>query len=623
MPDIISSDGFYSRVRFQMKRFDSLGTAYLTGDFNCWGEGSMILSGKELLSSEIELPPGRYGYSILLNQYHKYLENGRPTRKRSHLELKLEKAYHNPHLSQFSCLSDGLMELRIAVPRETKKIELLCKGKVIFKNRTRVGNYDVTLFVVESPGEYSFMVDDERLPLSGYYYPKNSTKRAYESSGIFYQIFPDRFYRGAGLNGKGFEEWGTKPLRNNFFGGTIRGIIEKLDYLKTLGVEYIYINPIFKANTNHRYDVSDYYEIDPILGNIDSLKQLISESHNRGMKVILDMVFNQSSTTVQPFQDAIKKGKNSEYYDWYIFHSNDFSVYTGRYKSGSKENEPPYETFMGVGMLPKLNHANKEVRDYFRQVILYYGEELSVDGFRFDVAHSIYLDFFMEIDRDLLNKDKLILGEAWCLSPIFLKGRYWNSITNYYMKDAIISYVKGSIDIYEFYSRFEKYVITTGRTEMERVMNILDSHDTVRILNRLGGSKRKVKLAFAFLYLLTGLPTIYYGDEVGLEGGRDPDDRRCFPWSNKDEELLSFIKKLGDFRIKHDIAYGGAMSYTSSANSDVLIRYKKDCQVRLYVAKKRTNLPTSYSDSLVIKYSEKNNSFLDKGDFGLFVVPNE
>ena len=126
-----------------MKRFDSLGTAYLTGDFNCWGEGSIVLSGMEPLSSEIELPPSRYGYSILVNQYHKYLENGGPTKKRSHLDLKLEKAYHNPHLSQFSCLSDGLMELRTAVPRETKKVELLCKGKVIFKNRTRVENYDV------------------------------------------------------------------------------------------------------------------------------------------------------------------------------------------------------------------------------------------------------------------------------------------------------------------------------------------------------------------------------------------------------------------------------------------------------------------------------------------------
>lgn len=623
MPEITSTDGFYSNVRFQMKRFDSVGTAYLTGDFNCWGEGSIAFTGRKLLSAEIALPPGRYAYSILINQYHKHQENGRPARKRSHLELKLEKAYHNPALSQFSCLSEGLMELRIAVPRETKKVELHYKGKILFKNRTKVENYDIVSFLVDGSSPYSFTVEGERLPHSGNYYPKNSTKRMYDSSGIIYHIFPDRFNRGKGANGEGFEEWGAKPLWNNYFGGTIRGIVEKLDYLKNLGVEYIYINPINEANSNHRYDVSNYYEIDPILGNTDSLKHLVSESHKRGMKVILDMVFNHSSTTFEPFLDLIRNGRNSEFYNWYIFHSDNFKVYRGRYRPDSKGEEPPYETFMGHGMLPKLNHSNKEVRNYFREVIRYYGDELNVDGFRFDVAHSIHLDFFREIGNDLKRTNKLILGEAWCVSPIFLKEKYWNSVTNYYMRDAVISYVKGSITISELYSRLEKFLITTGRTEAERVMNISDSHDTVRILNKLGGSKRKVELAFAILYLLTGLPTIYYGDEVGLEGGRDPDDRRCFPWKKKDEELLSFFKKLGDFRIKNDIAYGGAISFTSRPNVDTLIRFKKKCQIRLCVPKGRTKLPTKFSDFLVVKHSKAASGLLDRGDFCFVVSPNE
>ena len=622
MPEIISTDGFYSNVRFQIKRFDSVRTAYLTGDFNCWGEGSMVLTGRKLLSAEISLPPGRYSYSILVNQYHKYLENGKPASKRSHLELKLEKAFHNPALSQFSCLSEGLMELRIAIPRKTKNVELLCKGKILFKNRTEVDNYDVISFLVDGLGPYAFTVEGERLPLSGNFYPKNSTKRMYDSSGIIYHIFPDRFNRGKSATKQGLEEWGAKPLWNNYFGGTIRGITEKLDYLKNLGVEYVYINPIFKANTNHRYDVSNYYEIDPILGNIGSLKQLVSESHRRGMKVILDMVFNHSSTTFKPFLDVIKNGKNSDFYDWYVFHSDKFEVYRNRYKPGSKQEEPPYETFMGHGMLPKLNHASKEVRDYFREVLRYYGDELDVDGFRFDVAHSMNLDFFREIGRDLKDTSKLILGEAWCASPIFLKEKLWNSITNYYVRDAVISYVNGSISISAFYSRLEKFLMITGRTEAERVMNILDSHDTIRILNKLGGSKRKVKLAFAILYTLTGLPTIYYGDEVGLEGGRDPDDRRCFPWGEEDNELLSFFKKLGDFRSKHDIAYGGAISFTSSSNADILTRFKKECQIRLYIPKRRTKLPTGFSDYLVVKKSRAESSYLEKGDFCFIVVPN-
>ena len=623
MPDIVSSNGFYSTVRFQFKRSDSIRTAYLTGDFNCWGEGSTVLTGKRILSVEISLPPGRYAYSILVNQYHRYLENGRPSRRRSNLELRLKEPFHDPSLSQFSCISDGLMELRIAVPRKTRKVELHCKGKILSKNRTKIENYDVISFFIDSPSEYSFTVEDKRLPLSGNYYPMNTIKRLYHSSGIVYQIFPDRFYRGKNLNRVGFEEWGTKPLWNNFFGGTIRGIVERLDYLKGIGVEYIYINPIFRANSNHRYDVSNYYKIDPILGNIGSLKKLVSESHIRGMKVILDMVFNHSSINFPPFLDVIKNGKNSRYCDWYLFHSNDFNVYSGRYKFGSKENEPSYETFMGHGMLPKLNHLNKEVRDYFKEVVHYYGDELKVDGFRFDVAHSIYLDFFREIGEELKNSGKLIIGEAWCNSPIFLKEKYWNSVTNYYLRDAIISYVKGSIKISELYSRLENFIMVTGRTEAEGVMNILGSHDTIRILNKFGGSRRKVKLAFVILYLLSGLPTIYYGDEVGLEGGRDPDDRKCFPWGEEDKELLSFFKKLGDFRAKHDIAYGGAISFIASPNVDILIRYKKECQIRLYVPKRPIKLPKKFTDSLVIKRSKTDKGLLDKGDFCLTVLPNK
>lgn len=623
MPEIVNTNGFYSKVKFHLKNFRSARTAYLTGDFNCWGEGSIVFTGKRTLTAELSLPPGRYTYSILVDQYHRYLENGRPAKSRSHLELRLKEAFHDPLLSQFSCVSEGLMELRIAIPRKTRNVELHCTGKILFKNRTKVQNYDVVSYLVYGPSHYYFTVGDRRSPVSGKYFPYNSIRRLYQFSGIIYQIFPDRFYRGKNLNRDGFEEWGTKPLRNNFFGGTIRGIVEKLDYLKEIGVEYIYINPIFRANSNHRYDVSDYYKVDPILGDISSLKLLVSESHLRGMKVILDMVFNHSSTDFPPFLDVIKKGKSSKYQDWYIFHSNEFNVYSGRYKSGKKNDEPPYETFMGYGMLPKLNHVNKEVRDYFRDVLRYYSNELNVDGFRFDVAQSIHLNFFSEVRKDLKNSGKLVIGEAWCNSPIFLKEKYWNSITNYYLRDAIISYVKGSIKVSEFYSKIENFVMVTGRAEEEGVMNILDSHDTIRILNKLTGSKRKVKLAFAILYLLSGLPTIYYGDEVGLEGGRDPDDRRCFPWGKEDKELLTFFKKLGDFRVKHDIAYGGAISFTASSNVDIFIRYKKECQIRLYVPKRPTKLPTRFIDSLMEKHSKTDSRLLDKGDFCFIVLPNE
>ena len=617
MPQIVSSDGFFSKVRFQMSKFDGIKTAYLSGDLNCWGEGSIVLSGEDSLSVDVTLPPGHYNYTILINQYQRYLESGRPSKKRSSIELGLGKVYHNPDLSQFSCISQGLMELRVAVPKATKKIELLCKGNTIKEKRVKLDKYDLGVFFVNNPGDYAFVVDDKRYPAQGNFSPKNETRKLYDSSGIIYHIFPDRFNRSEQSDGRVFEKWGAAPKYNNFFGGNIKGITEKLGYLQSIGAEFLYINPIFKANSNHRYDVSDYYEVDPILGDMQSLKELVQEAHRKGMKIILDMVFNHSSTTFAPFLDVIKNGTNSKFFDWYLFHSNDFRVYRGRYKPTDKNNEPSYETFMGHGLLPKLNHLNKEVRNYFRGVIRYYAEEIRVDGFRFDVAHSMFLDFFRELNEDFDRRKerKITIGEAWCLSPLFFREKYWNSVTNYYLRDAIISYVNGSIDISEFDTRLEKYIITTGRTEIEGVMNILDSHDTIRILNKFKGSLNRVKLAFAILYLLNGLPTIYYGDEVGLHGGRDPDDRRCFPWEKIDSELLVFFKNLADFRMRHDIGYGGAISCLSNSSWDALIRYRKKGQIRLYVPKKLTKLPENTKDSLVVKRYNTASNYVSAGDF--------
>lgn len=624
MPQVMDSDGFYTKVRFQVSRFEGLKTVYLSGDFNCLGEGSIVLRGKDLLYADVTLPPGRYDYTILINQYHKYLEAGGYTRKRSHLELCLDGVYHNPELSQFSCMSGGLMELRIAVPKQTKRIELLSEGRTIKKTRVKMDNYDIGVFLSDRRENYAFLVDGKRYPTKGNYSPINTSKKTYDHSGIIYHIFPDRFNRSELNSERNFEKWGKRPTYNNFFGGDLSGIVEKLDYLQSLGVEYLYLNPIFKASSNHRYDVSDYYEIDPILGDMLSLKKLVHEAHNRDIKIILDMVFNHTSTTFGPFQDIIKNGTRSKFFDWYSFHSNDFSVYGKRYKSNSKETEPPYETFMGHGLLPKLNHTNKEVRDYFREVVRYYGDELQVDGFRFDVAHSIFLDFFQQVNEDFnhRNERKITIGEAWCLSPIFLREKYWNSVTNYYLRDAIISYVNGSINISEFYSRLEKFTIAMGRIETDSVMNILDSHDTIRILNKFGRSVRKVKLAFAILYLLNGLPTIYYGDEVGLEGGKDPDNRRCFPWKEMNEKLLAFFRDLGRFRIKYDIGNGGAIFYSVSPKYDSLVRYRKGEQIRLIIPKKRMNLPTKNTESLLVKQFKRSDNFVDAGDF-FFTITSE
>ncbi|MFI5359056.1 MAG: glycoside hydrolase family 13 protein [Halanaerobiales bacterium] len=364
---------------------------------------------------------------------------------------------------------------------------------------------------------------------------------------VFYQIFPDRFYNGNQDNDPaGVKPWGGKPESDSFFGGDLEGIIEKLDYLKDLGINALYLTPIFKSTSNHKYNTDDYYQIDPAFGDKKILKKLVEEAHQRGIRIILDAVFNHSGFYFFAFQDVLEKGKDSKYWDWFFIEG--YPVKT----------TPPvnYHTFANdVVDMPKLNTSNPEVQEYLLDVVRYWMEEVDIDGWRLDVANEVDRNFWRKFRETVkgIKKDAYIVGEIWHNSEVWLQGDQFDAIMNYPLAMAILDFLaQRSIGPTEFNNRLVRnWMLYQDRVNYS-MLNLINSHDTRRLLNYFSGDKESMKLAVLFQFTYPGAPMIYYGDEVGMKGGDDPDCRRCMIWDEEkqDRELYAYYKKLIGLRHK-------------------------------------------------------------------------
>ncbi len=382
---------------------------------------------------------------------------------------------------------------------------------------------------------------------------------------VFYQIFPDRFARSASSREKGnFQPWGAKPTAHSFQGGDFPGMTEKLDYLSDLGINAIYLNPIFRSASNHRYHTHDYFKTDPLLGDNKAFKTFLDAAHNRGIRVILDGVFNHASRGFFQFNHILECGPNSPYIDW--FHINDFPL--NAYDSGKKPN---YSAWYGLRELPKFNTDNPQVRRFLLDVASYW-IDFGIDGWRLDVPEEIDDDNFWEEFREAVkgkNRDAYIVGEIWKdeiseTGERWLKGDQFDAIMNYgftsicirfFIGDALdVSLVAGqghvpkkvSMNALEFEKQIEVLLKRYHREIVYNQYNLLDSHDTARYLTLCGGDKEILKLTTIFQMTYPGAPSIYYGGEIGLEGGRDPDCRRAMPWDSNvwDMDLLNHYKKF-------------------------------------------------------------------------------
>ena len=427
--------------------------------------------------------------------------------------------------------------------------------------------------------------------------------------GVMYQIFPDRFHRSEDAHASADDpladarvlraDWGGEPLwepdaqgritRYDFFGGNLRGVQEKIPYLQDLGVTCVYLNPIFLAQSNHRYDTADYRKIDPLLGNEDDFRSLCAACHKAGIKVILDGVFSHTGADsvyfnkLRHFSEAgAYESKDSAYYDWFTF----------------RHWPDDYASWWGIDILPELREDNEGVLDFFtgEDGVVRHWLQQGADGWRLDVADELP-DIFLDRLFEAATKEKedtYVLGEVWedasCKFSFgkrrrFLLGQQMHSVMNYPLANAILAFAK------EGAAERLANVLTEQQEHyppaaIYGLMNHVGTHDTVRAITRLGhddhakepsrapmklspeqyrAAAAKLKLCAALQYTLPGNPCVYYGDEAGLQGGMDPYNRACYPWGNEDADLLAYYQMLGRLRSGHAAAFGGSFKLLSAA----------------------------------------------------------
>jgi len=359
---------------------------------------------------------------------------------------------------------------------------------------------------------------------------------------IFYQIFPDRFANGDLSNDPpNLQKWGSAPTVWGFQGGDLRGIIQHFDYLLDLGITAIYLNPIFAATSTHRYNTSDYYQIDPKLGTLADFRALLDTVHRNNVRLVLDGVFNHVGRGFFAFVDVLENGENSPYKDWFHIKKFPLDAYTG----GQSEN---YLGWWEFKALPKLNTSNKLVRKYILDVARYWIEQ-GIDGWRLDVPNEIDDDGFWAEFRQVVrtaNRDAYLLGEIWDVNPRWANDAHFDGLMNYPVRDALLALLQGRENAVQFGERLNGLFKAYKPENMSAMYVPLDSHDTERFKTLVGGNTDKLKLAFLFQMAFPGAPAIYYGDEIGQEGGKDPDSRRAFPWKEADwnQELRAWVKTL-------------------------------------------------------------------------------
>ena len=541
------------------------------------------------------------------------------------------------------------------------------------------GSYDIYVcgLTIETPGLYwySFLIElSDGAAISVPEHPGGAFQITtcapvdktpdWIKGGFIYHIFVDRFRRGGELNLRPDAvfrpDWGGCPNylpdekgvvhNNDFFGGDLYGIIEKLPYLEGLGVTCLYLSPVFEAASNHKYDTGDFMQIDPSFGGNEAFRQLCAEAGARGIRIILDGVFNHVGVDSRYFNKYGRyegagafQGRQSPYYDWFSF-----------------REDGKYDAWWGIELLPAINKNNGSYRDFIcsaEGVVAHWTKE-GVSGWRLDVVDELP-DIFLyplceAIKRE--NSEALIIGEVWedasnkiaydVRRRYFLGGQL-DSVTNYPLKDAIIALVKyGNAEqiastMAMMYRNYPKHV-------RQSLMNILGTHDTARILTALSDAnppasknemehfrlsdadrataKRRLKLASTLQFTLPGVPCVYYGDEAGMEGCADPFNRRCYPWGNEDRELIDWYKELSRLRMSHSCFWDGKY-YLVEARTGVFAFVRDDGAEQILVAVNTTDsdrtlnadgsmfdlLKNEYTDILVVK----------AGEPGIFEIRNE
>jgi cyclomaltodextrinase len=399
---------------------------------------------------------------------------------------------------------------------------------------------------------------------------------------IFYQIFPDRFARSERVaKPSNLEPWDSAPTVHGFKGGDLLGVVEHLDYLQDLGVTALYFCPIFQSTANHRYHTYDYYQVDPILGGNEALRALLDAAHARHMRVILDGVFNHASRGFFQFNHIVENGPASPYVDWFTVKSYPLRPYH------APKGQHGYEAWWNMPALPKLNTNTPAVREFLWDVAVHW-IEFGIDGWRLDVPAEIDDDeFWREFRRRVraANPEAYIVGELWHESQRWLQGDQFDAVMNYLFTKACLAFFIGDNLLQSEVAQCGyKYIQPIGdqafADEIDRILalydpainevqyNQLGSHDTPRFKTLARGDDSAYRLATLMQMTYPGAPSIYYGDEIGLEGAHDPGCRASFPWEERrwNHDLRDFVKRCIALRQAHPALHTGEFTWLSVGN---------------------------------------------------------
>ncbi len=412
---------------------------------------------------------------------------------------------------------------------------------------------------------------------------------------VIYQIFPERFANGDPANDPpGVVPWGTPPRWLEYQGGDLRGITQRADYLRDLGVEIVYLTPIFTAPSTHKYNCADYYHVDPEFGGDAALHELVDALHRRDMKLVLDASFNHCHPRFFAFQDLLAHGPDSRYRDWftvkewpirikvrpqrtpqiadhrgpqYMAWLQTFPEITGipfeTLDDDGPALEPTYLAWYNVLDMPKLNQRNPETRAYFMDVTQYWLREFGIDGWRMDVARHIEPDFWVDFRRAAksVRPDCYLLAEIWGNTSPWLQGDQFDATMNYIFRDLCVGYfAKTELGTADFLDGITRMLSLYAPQVLAVTHNLFSSHDVARFRYEAGEDVRRLRLATIFQLTMPGAPGLYYGDEIGMSGEDDPDCRRAFPWAQPetwDRELLEDVRALIRLRREHPALRGG------------------------------------------------------------------
>lgn len=540
--------------------------------------------------------------------------------------ITLNEELSNDKLGKcFCCKMENFEETGVYFYYFKVDVEVDGNKKTVFYGKNRENGYSC---------EYDYN-DINKYQITVY---KDFKVPTWYKEGILYHIFVDRFNNG-NRNGKIdnpkknsfiYGNWEDIPMyikdskddiiRWDFHGGNLRGIINKLGYLKKLGVSILYLSPIFEASSNHKYDTGDYKKIDPMFGDEETFKELINKAKEKDMSIVLDGVFSHTGADSKYFNMygnynslGAYQSKESPYYPWYMF----------------EDFPQKYKSWWDVKTLPNINELEDSYMDYIiydKDSVINKWIDMGVKGWRLDVADELPTKFIRELKKELkkADDDSILIGEVWedASNKIsygqrrsYLLGEELDSVMGYPFRNNMFSFLKGEIKSYELCNRYMQIKENYPKESFKSNLNLIGTHDVTRAKTELNYDVDLVKLAVAVQMTFEGVPYIYYGDEAGLCGGVDPDNRRTYPWKNEDEDMLSFYKDIIKIRNKNTLLSSGDTDFIYTENNSVFafIRFNENNdRVLILVNRSESterialNIDGSFIEEIPIKYSPKN-----------------